>query len=83
MIFVTITSFADFPDHIFDSVPRNEIEDTTFMYYINDGLYGSFNCLFYDHAVVAPTLLKVRKSDVTSLLYHMNISSCRFLGKCE
>ncbi|XP_060536968.1 ornithine decarboxylase 1-like [Cylas formicarius] len=24
------------------------------MYYINDGVYGSFNCILYDHQVVAP-----------------------------
>lgn len=24
------------------------------MYYINDGVYGSFNCVLYDHAVVNP-----------------------------
>ncbi|XP_046682080.1 ornithine decarboxylase-like [Homalodisca vitripennis] len=24
------------------------------MYYINDGVYGSFNCILYDHAVVNP-----------------------------
>jgi len=24
-------------------------------YYINDGVYGSFNCVVYDHAVVRPT----------------------------
>jgi len=23
-----------------------------FMYYVNDGVYGSFNCLMYDHAIV-------------------------------
>lgn len=28
------------------------------MYYINDGVYASFNCLFYDHSVVEPILLK-------------------------
>lgn len=22
------------------------------MYYVNDGVYGSFNCLMYDHATV-------------------------------
>lgn len=27
------------------------------MYYINDGVYGSFNCLLYDHQVVKPKLL--------------------------
>lgn len=29
-----------------------------FKYYINDGIYGSFNCLLYDHAVVHPRPLK-------------------------
>jgi ornithine decarboxylase len=27
------------------------------MYYVNDGVYGSFNCLLYDHQVVKPKLL--------------------------
>jgi len=27
------------------------------MYYINDGVYGSFNCILYDHAVVNPVPL--------------------------
>lgn len=27
------------------------------MYYINDGAYASFNCLFYDHSIVKPILL--------------------------
>jgi ornithine decarboxylase len=28
--------------------------DPGFMYYINDGMYGSFNCITFDHAVVYP-----------------------------
>ncbi len=28
------------------------------MYYINDGVYASFNCLFYDHAECFPVLIK-------------------------
>lgn len=24
-------------------------ENTTFMYYLNDGIYGSFNCILFDH----------------------------------
>uniref|UniRef100_A0A1B6M882 ornithine decarboxylase n=1 Tax=Graphocephala atropunctata TaxID=36148 RepID=A0A1B6M882_9HEMI len=28
------------------------------MYYINDGVYGSFNCILYDHAVVHPVPLQ-------------------------
>ena len=27
------------------------------MYYVNDGVYGSFNCLFYDHSIVQPIIL--------------------------
>lgn len=29
------------------------------MYYVNDGVYGSFNCILYDHAHVRPLLQKV------------------------
>lgn len=29
------------------------------MLYINDGVYGSFNCLLFDHASVTPIPLKV------------------------
>ncbi|CAG9860321.1 unnamed protein product [Phyllotreta striolata] len=30
------------------------------MYYINDGVYGSFNCILYDHQVVVPQPLEER-----------------------
>ena len=29
-----------------------------FMYYVNDGVYGSFNCLLFDHAEVLPQLVQ-------------------------
>jgi ornithine decarboxylase len=32
-------------------------DQSHFMYYVNDGVYGSFNCLLYDHAEVEPSLL--------------------------
>ena len=32
-------------------------DEPMFMYYVNDGVYGSFNCLLYDHATVEPALL--------------------------
>ena len=28
------------------------------MYYINDGVYGSFNCLIFDHATIEPIPLR-------------------------
>jgi ornithine decarboxylase len=30
--------------------------DPSYMYYVNDGVYGSFNCILFDHATVAPIL---------------------------
>jgi ornithine decarboxylase len=30
-----------------------------YQYYINDGLYQSFNCIFYDHAIVKPYHLRM------------------------
>ena len=30
------------------------------MYYINEGVYGSFNCLIFDHAMVEPHVLRDR-----------------------
>lgn len=32
-------------------------ENREFMYYVNDGLYGSFNCIMFDHAEVIPRVL--------------------------
>jgi ornithine decarboxylase len=29
---------------------------STYMYYLNDGVYGSFNCILFDHATVEPLL---------------------------
>jgi len=29
-----------------------------FLYYINDGVYGSFNCILFDHATVTPLVVK-------------------------
>ncbi|TMW56072.1 hypothetical protein Poli38472_008720 [Pythium oligandrum] len=28
-----------------------------YMYFVNDGLYGSFNCLVYDHGVIQPVVV--------------------------
>lgn len=36
----------------------------TFRYYLNDGLYGSFNCLIFDHAEVSPELLEASRYGV-------------------
>ncbi|CAG8582644.1 14821_t:CDS:2 [Funneliformis mosseae] len=41
---------------------QNDVSPTgddhpAFMYYINDGLYGAFNCILYDHQLVTPKVL--------------------------
>lgn len=38
---------------------EDDANDRTLMYYVNDGVYGSFNCILYDHAHVKPVLQKV------------------------
>ncbi|XP_058034427.1 ornithine decarboxylase [Ahaetulla prasina] len=42
---------------------EEELNDKTLMYYVNDGVYGSFNCILYDHAHVKPVLQKRSKLD--------------------
>ncbi|KAL7988056.1 hypothetical protein Chor_006975 [Crotalus horridus] len=42
---------------------EEELNDKTLMYYVNDGVYGSFNCILYDHAHVKPVLQKKSKLD--------------------
>ncbi|KAF9391836.1 hypothetical protein CPB97_005244 [Podila verticillata] len=34
-----------------------ESENPSHMYYINDGMYGSFNCIMFDHQVCQPKVL--------------------------
>jgi len=37
--------------------------DLKYMYYINDGVYGSFNCVLYDHYVPEPCLFAKNESN--------------------
>ncbi|PVU89822.1 hypothetical protein BB559_002007 [Furculomyces boomerangus] len=36
------------------SSPSDEV---SFMYYVNDGVYGSFNCIMFDHRIAHPEIL--------------------------
>jgi ornithine decarboxylase len=52
------------PSAVPEGVPASPYGDddghgdaTRYKYYINDGIYGSFNCLLYDHAHVTPNVL--------------------------
>jgi ornithine decarboxylase len=51
------------PPAVPNEKPVVETEDNQeFMYYVNDGMYGSFNCIIFDHQVVEPKVLM--KDDV-------------------
>eukprot|EP00624_Nannochloropsis_granulata_P006565 evm.model.NODE_49373_length_27502_cov_28.034180.4 len=39
-------------------------EEKSFMYYVNDGVYGSFNCLLFDHAQAFPKVLAAKSRAV-------------------
>jgi ornithine decarboxylase len=49
-------------------VGKKKIEDK-FIYYINDGVYGSFNCIIFDHQT--PKIIPVAKHD--NVLYESQI----------
>ncbi|KAH8919888.1 hypothetical protein BT69DRAFT_1336932 [Atractiella rhizophila] len=39
------------------SPPESDEESPSSMYYINDGVYGAFNCTMFDHQIVFPKIL--------------------------
>lgn len=41
----------------------NNSKFSSFMYYINDGVYGSFNCLIFDHAVLPYPSFLIKNSN--------------------
>lgn len=42
---------------------EDESSEQTFMHYVNDGVYGSFNCILYDHEHVKLLMQKRCKPD--------------------
>ena len=38
---------------------EEEGEEPSYMYYVTDGVYGSFNIVLYDHVVPVAAILKV------------------------
>lgn len=44
-----------------DMVRRTAPDDKRIVYYLNDGVYGSFNCIYFDHNV--PTILPFNERD--------------------
>jgi len=50
-------------------------DDPVVMYYINDGVYGAFNCILFDHQVVHPYVLSLNGSFHISALEPTHVSS--------
>lgn len=51
---------------------EGELEERTFMYYLSDGVYGSFNCLIFDHAEVTPYPLAFQQGVDTATICFCN-----------
>lgn len=64
-------------DLVANSEAPTKCEEPGYMYYVNDGVYGSFNCILYDHATVYPKLLKERGEN------HQEFSSSIWGPSCD
>ncbi|KAF9219429.1 hypothetical protein BS17DRAFT_811154 [Gyrodon lividus] len=55
---------ASMAENISDTVPISVLDsnEPSVMYYINDGVYGAFNCILFDHQVVEPYVLSINES---------------------
>ncbi|KAJ9118687.1 hypothetical protein QFC22_003907 [Naganishia vaughanmartiniae] len=52
----------DTSEEIQAEVQKEEGEGADVMYYINDGVYGAFNCIMFDHQIVHPYPLTISHS---------------------
>jgi len=56
---------------------RTVVDQTThekhFLYYINEGVYQSFNCVLYDHYNPTPLILNARPTDSNTPIYRSTI----------
>ncbi|KAF8631977.1 hypothetical protein AX15_002089 [Amanita polypyramis BW_CC] len=55
--------------------PTSNDQEPSVMYYINDGVYGAFNCILFDHQVVHPYVLSMNGS--------FHVSSCEPTVLCS
>ncbi|XP_078461045.1 ornithine decarboxylase-like [Lampetra fluviatilis] len=54
-----------------DNEEASRDDQPAYMYYVNDGVYGSFNCILFDHANVLP--LTHRKVDPDEPLFETSV----------
>jgi len=64
---------------------KRVVEDSTngtkqFLYYINDGVYQSFNCIFFDHNSPAPSVFRPLTGDGKEGKEETNLFKCTIFG---
>jgi len=57
-----------------------ETDESIYMYYINDGMYGSFNCITFDHATVTALPLTIGGSWVYGQTENHRLTKCSIWG---
>lgn len=63
-------------------IPKNaKIGEPEFLYYINDGLYGAFNCLYFDHAKINVKTITFGKRSTKKRLCTIFGPTCDALDK--
>ncbi|KAH7929223.1 hypothetical protein BV22DRAFT_1003119 [Leucogyrophana mollusca] len=55
--------------------PGPKTDEPSVMYYINEGVYGAFNCIMFDHQVVSPYVLSLNGSFHHSTSEPLSLSS--------
>jgi len=60
----------------------DEKQNKSFMYYVNDGVYGSFNCLIFDHSILPQPEFMV-KSQKTGKMIHLKDESVTAQYDCS
>ncbi|GAA95423.1 uncharacterized protein L969DRAFT_44640 [Mixia osmundae IAM 14324] len=58
----------------------NTTDEPAVMYYINDGVYGSFNCTMFDHQVVHPRVLTAKGAVVDDGKQFGKVQPCSIWG---
>ncbi|KAJ9084838.1 Ornithine decarboxylase [Entomophthora muscae] len=62
---------------------KRDIRNNKAMYYINDGIYGSFNCVYFDHYTPVYELLRVSNNALVPVASRDTIPSCVWGPTCD
>jgi ornithine decarboxylase len=65
------------------NVIAKKIEDTGIKYYLNEGVYGSFNCLHFDHQTPKLNILPLNENDIQDIDKRPILNSTFFGPTCD